>query len=76
MGIYDINCISESLKSNTYPGRGIVIGKSRDGKKAVTAYFIMGRSENSRNRIFIEKEDESVITYPFDKSEKQGQSLL
>ena len=76
MGIYDINCISESLKSNTYPGRGIVIGKSRDGKKAVTAYFIMGRSENSRNRIFIEKEDESVITYPFDESKVEDPSLI
>ncbi len=76
MGIYDINCISESLKNNTYPGRGIVIGKSRDGKKAVTAYFIMGRSENSRNRIFIEKEDESVITYPFDESKVEDPSLI
>lgn len=76
MGIYDINSISASLKSNTYPGRGIVIGKSRDGKKAVTAYFIMGRSENSRNRIFIEKEDESVITYPFDESKVEDPSLI
>lgn len=76
MGIYDINCISESLKNNTYPGRGIVIGKSQDGKKAVTAYFIMGRSENSRNRIFIEKEDESVITYPFDESKVEDPSLI
>lgn len=76
MGIYDINSISESLKSNTYPGRGIVIGKSRDGKKAVAAYFIMGRSENSRNRIFIEKEDESVITYPFDESKVEDPSLI
>ena len=42
--------IEQELKSNSYPGRGIIIGKSPDGKKAVTAYFIMGRSENSRNR--------------------------
>ena len=46
--------IYEELKSNDYPGRGIVIGKSADGKSAVTAYFIMGRSVNSRNRVFIE----------------------
>ncbi len=42
------------LKGNAYPGRGIVIGKSADGTKAVTAYFIMGRSANSRNRVFVE----------------------
>ena len=44
--------IYDELKSNSYPGRGIVIGKSADGKSAVTAYFIMGRSVNSRNRVF------------------------
>mgnify|MGYP000441261767 CR=1 FL=1 len=49
--------IYEELKSNDYPGRGIVIGKSADGKSAVTAYFIMGRSVNSRNRVFIEDGD-------------------
>ena len=47
--------LSQELKSNAYPGRGIVIGKSKDGKSAVTAYFIMGRSENSRNRVFLEE---------------------
>ena len=46
--------IQNELQQNSYPGRGIIIGKSADGKKAVTAYFIMGRSENSRNRIFVE----------------------
>ena len=46
--------LSEELKNNSYPGRGIVIGKSADGKTAVTAYFIMGRSSNSRNRVFVE----------------------
>lgn len=45
--------IAEELKGNSYPGRGIVIGKTSDGKKAVTAYFIMGRSSNSRNRVFV-----------------------
>ena len=49
--------IYDELKSNSYPGRGIVIGKSADGKSAVTAYFIMGRSVNSRNRVFTETED-------------------
>ena len=44
--------IEKELQSNSYPGRGIIIGKSADGSKAVTAYFIMGRSENSRNRVF------------------------
>ena len=52
--------LEQELKSNAYPGRGIVIGKSADGTKAVTAYFIMGRSENSRNRIFVEDKEESV----------------
>lgn len=46
--------IEQELKSNSYPGRGIILGKTPDGKKAVAAYFIMGRSENSRNRIFVE----------------------
>ena len=45
--------LAQELKENAYPGRGIVIGRSKDGKKAVTAYFIMGRSENSRNRVFV-----------------------
>ena len=45
--------LEKELKENSYPGRGIVIGRSADGKHAVTAYFIMGRSENSRNRIFV-----------------------
>ena len=49
--------IYEELKTNAYPGRGIVIGKSEDGTKAVTAYFIMGRSVNSRNRVFTETAD-------------------
>ena len=52
--------LANELNSNTYPGRGIVIGKTEDGKKAVTAYFIMGRSSNSRNRVFVEEGKESV----------------
>ena len=49
--------LAQELTANAYPGRGIVIGKSADGKKAVTAYWIMGRSENSRNRVFTQTED-------------------
>ena len=75
MDIYKINCIKELLANNTYPGRGIIIGKSEDGKKAVTAYFIMGRSENSRNRVFIENGDE-VIIHPFDASKVEDPSLI
>ena len=50
-----MNCIAELLRNNSYPGRGIVLGRSEDGAYAVAAYFIMGRSENSRNRIFVEQ---------------------
>ncbi|MBO4635521.1 MAG: IMP cyclohydrolase [Clostridiales bacterium] len=59
--------IAELLKSNAYPGRGIIIGKSPDGSKAVTAYFIMGRSVNSRNRVFTATED-GIKTEAFDPS--------
>ena len=52
--------LANELAGNSYPGRGIVIGKSADGKYAVTAYFIMGRSENSRNRVFVRMGKESV----------------
>lgn len=75
MSIYDINCIGKLLNENTYPGRGIVIGKTPDGEKAVFAYFIMGRSENSRNRIFIENGDDVVI-HPFDASKVEDPSLI
>lgn len=75
MDIYKINEISELLAGNTYPGRGIMIGKTPDGKKAVTAYFIMGRSANSRNRIFTEKNGE-VFTEPFDASKVEDPSLI
>lgn len=67
--------IAEELSSNTYPGRGIIIGKSKDGKKAVTAYFIMGRSENSRNRIFIE-DGEGIRTQAFDPAKLTDPSLI
>ncbi len=67
--------IGTELSSNTYPGRGIVIGKSPDGNFAVTAYFIMGRSENSRNRIFAE-DGEGIRTQAFDESKLTDPSLI
>jgi len=75
MDIYRIYTPEELLKDNTYPGRGIIIGKTPDGTKAMTAYFIMGRSDNSRNRIFTEKNGE-VFTEPFDASKVQDPSLI
>ncbi|MEE1086399.1 MAG: IMP cyclohydrolase [Schaedlerella sp.] len=68
-------CIEQELKSNVYPGRGIIIGKTLDGTKAVTAYFIMGRSENSRNRIFVE-EGEGIRTQAYDESRMTDPSLI
>ncbi|MDO4189430.1 MAG: IMP cyclohydrolase [Lachnospiraceae bacterium] len=67
--------ISNELKSNAYPGRGIIIGKSKDDKKAVTAYFIMGRSSNSRNRVFVE-DGEGIRTQAFDESKLEDPSLI
>lgn len=67
--------LEKQLKENSYPGRGIVIGRSKDGKKAVAAYFIMGRSENSRNRIFVEEGD-SIRTQAFDPSKLTDPSLI
>ena len=67
--------LANELNSNTYPGRGIVIGKTKDGKKAVTAYFIMGRSNNSRNRVFVE-EGEGIRTQAFDSSKLEDSSLI
>ena len=75
MNIYRIDEIGALLKDNTYPGRGIIIGKSEDGKKAAFAYFIMGRSENSRNRVFKEI-DGNVFTEPFDYSKVEDPSLI
>ena len=67
--------LETELKENAYPGRGIVIGKSKDGTKAVTAYFIMGRSENSRNRVFVE-DGEGIRTQAFDPSKLSDPSLI
>ena len=67
--------IYNELKENSYPGRGIVIGKSADGTKAVTAYFIMGRSVNSRNRVFVEDGD-GIRTQAFDPSKLTDPHLI
>ena len=67
--------IKQDLAGNSYPGRGIVIGESQDGGKAVIAYFIMGRSENSRNRVFVE-EGESIRTQAFDPAKLSDPSLV
>ncbi len=67
--------LKEELAGNEYPGRGIIIGKSQDGKHAVAAYFIMGRSENSRNRVFV-TDGEGIRTQAFDPSKMKDPSLI
>ncbi len=69
---YDVGLL---LRRNSYPGRGIIVGKSKNGKYAVAAYFIMGRSENSRNRVFDDFGDR-VMIYPFDASKVKDPSLI
>ncbi|MBO5099220.1 MAG: IMP cyclohydrolase [Clostridia bacterium] len=75
MSIYAKKTVKEAVFGNTYVGRGIILGKSEDGENAVSAYFIMGRSENSRNRIFKE-EGEAVTIYPYDASKVEDPSLI
>mgnify|MGYP002560617510 FL=1 len=75
MNVYKSYDISTILKDNEYAGRGIVIGTSPDKKNAVCAYFIMGRSENSRNRVFV-KTGETLKTEPFDVSKVSDPSLI
>ena len=67
--------LANELSTNTYPGRGIVIGRSKDGMRAVAAYFIMGRSVNSRNRVFVE-EGEGIRTQAYDPSKLEDPSLI
>lgn len=71
----DLLSLEQDLRGNSYPGRGIVIGTSADGKKAVTAYFIMGRSENSRNRVFVTDGD-GIRTEAFDPAKVKDPSLI
>ena len=75
MDIYTAKSFEETVSGNDYPGRGIVVGNTSDGAKAVIAYFIMGRSDNSRNRVFTEK-DGAVYTEPFDPSKVEDPSLI
>ena len=75
MNIYKTDSAADLLNGNAYAGRGIIIGTSANGKYAVTAYFIMGRSQNSRNRIFI-KDGATVRTEPFDSSKVEDPSLI
>ena len=76
MSALDTMKISDILNSCTYPGRGIVVGTTPNGENAVFAYFIMGRSENSRNRVFVEKAGGEIITAPFDESKVKDPSLI
>ena len=75
MNVYEIGSLSEKLASNTYPGRGIVLGMTADGKQSVAAYFIMGRSVNSRNRVFVEEPD-GIRTEAYDPSKLEDPSLI
>ena len=75
MNVYEIGSLAEKLRSNSYPGRGIVLGMTPDGKQSVAAYFIMGRSENSRNRVFIQEPD-GIRTEAYDPSKLEDPSLI
>ena len=75
MDVYKQNTLPQLLKGNSYVGRGIVIGETPDAQKAMLAYFIMGRSANSRNRIF-EQQDDVLYTRPFDASKVEDPSLI
>lgn len=75
MNVYKTDFIADLLKTNSYPGRGIIIGKSEDAKCAAIAYFIMGRSDNSRNRVFV-KRDGALYTEPHDYSRVSDPSLI
>lgn len=75
MNVYQTYDIENLLNGNPYVGRGIILGKTQDGTKAAAAYFIMGRSDNSRNRVFVENGDE-VIIHPFDASKVEDPSLI
>lgn len=75
MSIYDTRNFADLAGNNPYVGRGIIVGKTPDGKNAVTAYFIMGRSENSRNRIFV-KEGTELYTRPFEAEKVEDPSLI
>lgn len=75
MNVYETHNLEALLANNTYPGRGIVVGMTPDGQHAAVAYFIMGRSENSRNRVFI-KTDDGIRTEAFDPAKLEDPSLI
>ena len=75
MNVYKIHEIGELIKDNPYVGRGIIIGKSEDARSAVSAYFIMGRSNNSRNRVFTRRGGD-LYTEPYDASKVEDPSLI
>lgn len=75
MNIYEAGSLTEKLSANTYPGRGIVLGRTADGKTSVAAYFIMGRSSNSRNRVFVEEPD-GIRTEAYDPTKLEDPSLI
>ena len=75
MNVYENHDLAALLAGNTYPGRGIVLGKTADGKQSVAAYFIMGRSENSRNRVFV-REPDGIRTEAFDPAKLADPSLI
>ena len=75
MDIYEVKTPAERVAGNPYPGRGIILGRTADGKKSALAYFIMGRSENSRNRVFTETPD-GINTEAFDPSKLDDPSLI
>ena len=75
MDVYEVKTPAERVAGNPYPGRGIILGRTADGKKSALAYFIMGRSENSRNRVFTETPD-GIKTEAFDPSKLDDPSLI
>ena len=75
MNVYEVNTMKDLLSNNVYPGRGIVLGVTEDGKKAVAAYFIMGRSVNSRNRVFVQEPD-GIRTEAHDPSKMVDPHLI
>ena len=75
MSVYTSKSMGDTIRDNSYVGRGIAVGKTADGKKAAIGYFIMGRSENSKNRVFKE-EGNAVVIYPFDESKVEDPSLI
>ena len=75
MNVYEIGSMEEKLSSNRYPGRGIVLGLTPDGKQSVAAYFIMGRSVNSRNRVFA-MEPDGIRTEAYDPGKMEDPSLI